>query len=91
MPPAPWSSDGSGATLDVWWRRLPGLLAACGGSTAIFEALHGGDPLADTFWLDRLLRISETRPGTAYVVLVTHTRGAARATPWPTSSGWTSD
>lgn len=52
MPPAPWSSGG-GEALDVRWRRLPGLLAASGGSAAIFEALHGGDPLADTFWLDR--------------------------------------
>ncbi len=52
MPPAPWSSSG-GEALDVRWRRLPGLLAASGGSAAIFEALHGGEPLADTFWLDR--------------------------------------
>ena len=52
MPAAPWISTQPGS-LDVRWRRLPGLLAACGGSAAIFRELHGADPLADTFWLDR--------------------------------------
>jgi hypothetical protein len=54
MPPAPWRSTG-GEALQVLWRHLPGLLARCGGSGAVFEALHGSAPLQDTFWLDRYL------------------------------------
>ena len=52
MPPAPWRSAG-GEALKVLWRHLPGLLTRCGGSAAVFEALHGSAPLQDTFWLDR--------------------------------------
>ncbi len=52
MPPAAWQSSGN-EPLEVRWRRLPGLLTACGGSERVFNALYGGEPLADTFWLDR--------------------------------------
>jgi para-aminobenzoate synthetase len=62
LPPLPW--DRQPGSLRLHHSKLPGLLAACGGSEALFWHLFGGvnssstpgsmdsTAAADTFWLD---------------------------------------
>lgn len=59
-PPVEVANEGEASTqpspvsapLQVMWKRLRGLLPACGGSASIFTALHGNSPSDNTFWLD---------------------------------------
>jgi para-aminobenzoate synthetase len=55
LPPRAWGEAAQPGNLRLHHRRLPGLLAACGGSEALFWRLFGGSGThmaADTFWLD---------------------------------------
>lgn len=88
QPPDTWHCEGK-PTMDILWKRIPGVLERCGGTQQLFWSIYGADDAQDTFWLDRWGGwLSSARGGKAHGPLgaVVCSKVPRKGSPW--RCGW---